>query len=753
MALYADIILPLPLQPIYTYAVGEIEGLCVGDGVSVEIGKKVSGNNFYTGIVWRLHDTQPNFSRIRKINKKLYDFPLLNAIQIELWRWIAEYYICELGDIMRIALPAMIKPQGSDEESFSRDEYQPQTEVYVALVDQIESDQLEKIKRKAPLQYKVLERIIGASESEKNQYGELPRRLIDTTTAPINSLIHKGLISVSRRPRQVENSPEVSFTLPELTPHQHQALDKVIADHQTKGCVVLRGITGSGKTEVYIHLIAKCLAEGGDALFLLPEIALTAQLIGRVERIFGSRVVSYHSKLSDKKRTENYLRLNASRGGNIVIGVRSAIFLPLRKLQLIIVDEEHDSSYKQSDLIPRYSARDCAVMLTSLVGAKTLLGSATPSLESWINSQSGKYGLAMLTQRYGEATPPQIIISDTQRAVKRGERRGHFNTLLFNKICDTIERNEQVMLFQNRRGFSPYVECDNCGWSARCPNCNVSLTLHKRSLRLICHYCDHAIPLPTTCPNCNVATPTPKGFGTEKIEEQITELIPESRVVRLDRDTASSPRAFDNIVKSFENEESNIMVGTQMITKGFDFSKVTLVGILNADNMLNNPDFRAEERAYQLMTQVAGRSGRRSDRGEVVVQTSHPTHRILKFVESGDYDAMAATLLEERELFLYPPYSRLTSITLRHRDLNRLNVAANSLAVRLREIFGRRLQGPTPPPVDRVREEWIVGFMLKIESGASTMRARELLRSAIAKWREEEAPNRSIMVDIDVDPQ
>ncbi len=752
MSLYADIILPLPSQPTYTYAVGGIESLSVGDGVSVEIGNKASGNRHYTGIVWRLHDTRPNFARIRNINKKLYDFPLLNTMQIELWRWIAEYYICELGDIMRMALPAMIKPQGDDAETFSKDEYRPQTELYITLNGDLSDDELSKLKRRAPLQHHVVETILHATQGDKNQFGEFPRRLINTPSAPINALIHKGLIAANRRERMFESSHKVAFILPELSTHQREALDQIILEHHTKGCVMLRGITGSGKTEIYIHLIARCLESGGDALFMLPEIALTSQLIKRVEQIFGSRVVSYHSKLSDKKRTENYLRLNASRGGNVVIGVRSSIFLPLHELRLIIVDEEHDSSYKQSDSSPRYSARDCAVALTSLVGLKTLLGSATPSLESWANAKSGKYGLAELTQRYGEATPPQILISDTQRAVKRGERRGHFNMLLFNKICDTIERNEQVMLFQNRRGFSPYVECDNCGWSARCPNCNVSLTLHKRSSRLICHYCDHTIPLPAKCPNCQVATPSPKGFGTEKIEEQITELIPSSRVVRLDRDSASSPRAFDNIVKSFENEESNIMVGTQMITKGFDFSKVTLVGVLNADNLLNSPDFRAEERAFQLMTQVAGRSGRRGNNGEVVVQTSHPTHRILKFVASGDYEAMAATLLEERRMFLYPPYSRITTLTLRHRDLNRLNIAANDLATRLREIFGRRLQGPTPPPVDRIREEWIVGFTLKIENGASSMRARELLRQAVNGWREL-GSNRSIMVDIDVDPQ
>ncbi len=747
MAQYADIILPLS-QRAYTYSVGEVEGLCVGDGVSVEFGNQSS--NHYTGIVWRLHDNRPDAKKIREIKRRLYDFPLLGAHQIKLWEWIHSYYMCELGDIMRVALPAFIRPQGRDEESFSKDEYKPHTECYISLNEGISDEQKEKIKRRAPLQWAVIERLLSATEQELNSFGELPRRLIEGAMSPINALLHKDIITLNRRERDSETTHASAFTLPQLSEAQSRALAQI---DPTTPCTLLQGVTGSGKTEIYIHLIAQCIESGGDALLLLPEIALTAQLIERVERIFGSRVVSYHSKLSDKKRTENYLRLNSSRGGgSVVVGVRSAIFLPLHNLQLVIVDEEHDSSYKQSDSSPRYSARDCAVVMSSLIGVKTILGSATPSLESWTNAQSGKYGFVKLLERYGESIPPQIIVSDTIRSAKRGERRGHFNLALINKIHEHLEVGNQVMLFQNRRGFSPYIECDNCGWTARCPSCNVSLTLHKRSSRLVCHYCDYAIPLPAECPNCKVATPTPKGFGTEKIEEQIAEIIPESRVVRLDRDTASSPRAFDSIVKSFETGQSNILVGTQMITKGFDFERVTLVGVLNADNLLLAPDFRAEERAYQLLTQVAGRAGRRASRGEVVVQSSDPTHRILRFVADDDYDAMAATLLHERREYHYPPYSRLTVLTLRHKDYSRLHGAAASLGAALRGIFGRRVQGPTPPPVDRVREEWRLTLMLKIESGASSMRAKELLARAIKEWREQ-AMNRTITLDIDVDPQ
>ncbi len=440
-------------------------------------------------------------------------------------------------------------------------------------------------------------------------------------------------------------------------------------------------------------------------------------------------------------------------GGNFIIGARSAIFLPLNKLGLIIIDEEHDPSFKQNDPSPRYNARDSAHILATQFGAKLVLGSATPSLESWTNALVGKFASASLTERYGEAKMPKIIISDSQRAGKRRERRGHFNLDLITKMEQRLDRKEQSMLFQNRRGFAPYVECGECGWVARCPNCNVSLTMHKAGQRLICHYCDYTMPLPNRCPSCTVGDVLPMGFGTEKIESQIAEFLPAARAIRLDRDTATSQRAFDSIVGNFARGESDIMVGTQMIAKGFDFSGVTLVGILNADNMLLNPDFRAEERAFSLMLQVAGRAGRRKGaEAEVVIQTTQPTHRILKYVADNDYDTMARTLLQEREEFFYPPYSRITMITLKHRDIGRLNQGASALALLLRERFGARVKGPVPPPVDRLHGEWIVGFMLKVESGASSKKARDIIRFIIAKWQEIKE-FRSIRVICNVDPQ
>ncbi|MDE7123308.1 MAG: primosomal protein N', partial [Alistipes sp.] len=435
-----------------------------------------------------------------------------------------------------------------------------------------------------------------------------------------------------------------------------------------------------------------------------------------------------------------------------VVGVRSSIFLPLKRLQLIVVDEEHDASYKQSDPAPRYNARDCAAVMARLMGCRTLLGSATPSLETWLNARTGKYGRAVLGERYGAAQPPELLLSDTLRAAKRGERRGHFNKLLLDRIGETLDRGEQTMLFQNRRGFAPYVSCTECGWTARCPECNVTLTYHKARRQLECHYCGHAEAVPARCPACEVAEPVPMGFGTEKIAEQIAELFPRARVARLDRDSATSERAFSATVADFAARRTDILVGTQMIAKGFDFEGVSLVGVLNADNLLNNPDFRAAERAFQLLTHVAGRAGRREVPGEVVIQTSDPGNRVIRQVVAGDYEAMACAELAERQAFFYPPYARLVALTLRHRDPALLRRGAGELAQRLRLRFGRRVLGPIAPPVDRIRGEWLAGLLLKVESGASTARARELLGEELRRFAAD-AEFKSITVVCDVDPQ
>ena len=742
MPLYADIVLPLA-QPAYTFAVPEGMHVAEGTAVAVQFGPR----KFYTGVVWRVHDRRPPFRTIKSIQRVLYDAPLLSAQQKALWEWIAAYYMCSAGEVMRVALPSLMKPSGDTEEEFAEDEFRPRTECYVALARELHDEGrlhevFEKLGRRAPKQYEALLEIASARDETRISTGEVARRLLRADYAVLHALERKGHIVCTERERTVERGGS-AFRLPELTAPQREALGSLREQFAEKPAALLHGVTGSGKTEIYIHLIAETLARGGDVLLLVPEIALTAQLIGRMERIFGSRVTPYHSKLTNRRRTETYLRLNRSQGGEFVVGVRSSIFLPLRHLQLIIVDEEHDASYKQADPAPRYNARDCAVVMARLWGGRTLLGSATPSLETWLNAEGGNYG---------DARPPEIFVSDTIRAAKRGERHAHFNKLLLDKMEETLGRGEQVMLFQNRRGFSPYVECSQCGWTARCPHCNVTLTYHKGGARLVCHYCGYTAPVPAKCPSCEVTEVLPRGFGTEKVEEEIARLFPEARVARLDRDSVTSERAFNAIISDFEARKTDILVGTQMITKGFDFGGVSLVGILNADNLLNNPDFRAAERAFQLMLQVAGRAGRRSDGGEVVIQTSEPGHPVIRQVVAGDFAGMARMQLSEREAFFYPPYARLTSLTLRHRDVALLRRGVTELAARLRVRFGRRVLGPMTPPVDRIRGEYLAGLLLKIESGASSAKARALLAAELKAFAEN-PEFKTITFICNVDPQ
>ena len=751
MPLYADIVLPLA-QPAYTFAVPEGMHVAEGTAVAVQFGPR----KFYTGVVWRVHDRRPPFRTIKSIQRVLYDAPLLSAQQKALWEWIAAYYMCSAGEVMRVALPSLMKPSGDTEEEFAEDEFRPRTECYVALARELHDEGrlhevFEKLGRRAPKQYEALLEIASAGDETRISTGEVARRLLRADYAALHALERKGHIVCTERERTVERGGS-AFRLPELIAPQREALGSLREQFAEKPAALLHGVTGSGKTEIYIHLIAETLARGGDVLLLVPEIALTAQLIGRMERIFGSRVTPYHSKLTNRRRTETYLRLNRSQGGEFVVGVRSSIFLPLKHLQLIIVDEEHDASYKQADPAPRYNARDCAVVMARLWGGRTLLGSATPSLETWLNAEGGKYGRAVLAERYGDARPPEIFVSDTIRAAKRGERHAHFNKLLLDKMEETLGRGEQVMLFQNRRGFSPYVECSQCGWTARCPHCNVTLTYHKGGARLVCHYCGYTAPVPAKCPSCEVTEVLPRGFGTEKVEEEIARLFPEARVARLDRDSVTSERAFNAIISDFEARKTDILVGTQMITKGFDFGGVSLVGILNADNLLNNPDFRAAERAFQLMLQVAGRAGRRSDGGEVVIQTSEPGHPVIRQVVAGDFAGMARMQLSERKAFFYPPYARLTSLTLRHRDVALLRRGVTELAARLRVRFGRRVLGPMTPPVDRIRGEYLAGLLLKIESGASSAKARALLAAELKAFAEN-PEFKTITFICNVDPQ
>lgn len=746
---YADILLPLARDP-FTFAVGAGVSLRPGMAVAVPLGRA----KVYTGIVWRLLEQRPALKRLKTVGEALYDgMPLITEPQMALWEWMAEYYMCTLGEVMRAALPALMKPSGRDADSFTDEVFRPRREWFAALAPAVRTaggvEEALRGLRRAPKQAEALQELVRTLQDDLTV--EVPRRMLGAEWPLLRSLSAKQLIVLSERvpDRAQQHEP---FRLPVLTARQQAALHSIDEQFARRETVLLYGVTGSGKTEIYMHLIARTLARREDVLLLVPEIVLTSQLVERMERTFGSCVTVYHSRLSDRRRTETYLRLCRSEGGELVLGARSALFLPLKRLALVVADEEHDPSYKQAEPAPRYNARDCAVVAARLLGARTLLGSATPSLESWLNARAGKYGLVRLDERYGDAVPPQIHISDTLRAVRRGERHGRFNDLLRDALALRLERGEQTILYQNRRGFAPYVACRTCGWTARCPDCNVTLTYHRQPCRLECHYCGHTEEVPSHCPTCRTTEAEPMGFGTEQVELEVARLFPGARAVRLDRDSVTSGQAYKAIVQGFARHEWDVLVGTQMVTKGFDFEGVTLVGVLNADNMLNNPDFRASERAFQQLMQVAGRCGRRERRGEVVIQTAEPDHPVIRQVAAGDYEGMALQQLAEREAFFYPPYARMVALTLRHRDPQLLARAAMELSARLRDRFGRRSGVPVRPAVDKIRGEYLLGVQLRIECGASFARARKVLREVLAATFSG-GEYKPVTVIVNVDPQ
>ena len=732
---FADIILPLA-QPCYTFAVSHIADLKVGEAVAVQFGQR----NIYTGIVLRLHNNPPKRGKIKPVLHRLYDFAILTPKQIEFWSWMASYYLSTVGEVMRIALPSLIKPHATSEELYIP--YSLPTEKVLRLKSMPDSETFDRMSRRAPRRAALLTML-------QRNGGEIARRECSADAAVIAALTKAGYIETVERECEPQVQPISHSTLPILSAEQTKALEKIDSGLTVCNVALLHGVTSSGKTEIYTHRIAHALAREQDVLLLVPEISLTAQLVERMQQMFGSRVIAYHSKLTPLRRTQVYMDMLRTDSGRLIVGARSALFLPYKNLGLVIVDEEHDSSYKQSEPNPRYHGRDAAVMLASLHGAKAILGSATPSLESFNNAMAGKYAGVTLMSRYGGSLPPKIIISDTMRAVKRGERKSHFNKELLDRIADRLQRGEQIMLFQNRRGYAPYVECPRCGWTARCPHCNVTLSRHIGSLR--CHYCGYHIDNLNYCPKCKTSQLETKGFGTEKVEEEISALFPSARVLRLDSDTASSDSAYNRIINQFSAGEADILVGTQIITKGLDFKGVTLIGVLNADNLTNAPDFRAVERAWQTMLQVAGRAGRRDKAGEVVIQTSDPSHPVFAALSEQGYQHFATAQLRERQMFNYPPFSRLIRITLRHISPEKLAKAASQLGVELRAKFGSRVLGPVTPLIDRIREEYIVQIIVKIENGASFARAKEITSEYITALRRN-ADYKGITAICDIDP-
>jgi primosomal protein N' (replication factor Y) len=746
---YAEIILPIA-GGVYTFSVPEeLEAeICVGSAVSVQFGaRKIVG-----GIVRRVTSERPPFAHLKPVLSLLFPAPIVSEVQLGMWEWMARYHMCSLGEVMRAALPAMLKPSGFTAEEFAADEFRGRTERMVELAPELSSEEAlhevcERLRRRAPKQYSALVAIASRAPEA------IPRSELSSDATILSALHKKGLIVFLEKEKHLQISKSPNFqinSLPELSPTQQRALDGLRTAFRSSEVALLFGVPASGKSEVSFHAIAGTLSRGRDVLLLLPEIALTTQFIGRVRKVFGPETIVYHSALTDRRRAETYIRLAGSRGGSLVVGTRSAIFLPFAKLGLVVVDEEQDPSYKQHDPAPRYNARDAAIVLAGRSGAKVILSSATPSLETWANALSGRYSLVELPERWGGTLPPKVIISDTIRAVKRGERRSHFNKELLDRMGGALGRGEQIILFQNRRGLAPFVECADCGHVPRCGHCGIPFTVHRGSLR--CHYCGAAKPMPSVCPSCGSMNLSSRGFGTEKIEQELARLFPEARIARLDADSTSSQRAYRRVIDDFEAGATDILVGTQMVTKGLDFAGVSLVGVLNADNLVNHPDFRASERAYQLIAQVVGRAGRRGVQGEVVIQTATPESPLIAQAAAGDYRAMASGQLAERAAWGYPPHSRLISVMLRHADRSTLSSAASRFAELLRPTFGERVLGPQPPVVEKIKGLFALVFLVKVPRSQSMSEASAALQSAIDGFLSEPA-FRKTSITVNVDPQ
>ncbi len=641
------------------------------------------------------------------------------------------------------------------------EKFHAKTDTFIRLSEQAKNDDnLRKIFEELSRARKQLDLLMMYIDLSKclipSKQKEITRKELlekaDASPAILNGLVERGvLITYKKEIGRLDLSDTETHTVYSLNAFQDKALLEIEKQLIEKSVVLLHGVTSSGKTEIYIHLINKVLAEGKQVLYLVPEIALTTQLTTRLKRIFGKRLGVYHSKFSDAERVEIWNNVLNDKSYDVIIGVRSSIFLPYRQLGLVIVDEEHESSYKQYDPAPRYHARNAAIVLASMHGAKTLLGTATPSIESYYNAITGKYGLVELHQRHEELQLPETVIVDIKEAYHKKCMQGHFSDVLLEKITKALNNNEQIILFQNRRGYAPYIECKGCAYVPKCKNCDVSLTVHKVFNTITCHYCGYTESIPTICPVCKTPNLNTKGFGTEKIEDEIHQIFPEVRVSRMDLDTTRSKKSYDKLISDFEQHKVDILIGTQMVTKGLDFDDVSLVGILNADNMLNFPDFRAHERAYQLMAQVSGRAGRKNKRGLVILQTSSPGHSIIGQVIRNDYVAMYKNEIEERRQFKYPPFYRLIQITIRHKDVQIVKKAAFALGNQLRAVFGTRVLGPIDPPVSRIQNLFLKQILLKIEYDASPAKAKDFLQQ-INNLILADHNFKSVKISVDVDP-
>ena len=753
--MYADVILPVPLQGLFTYTVPE--GMTVGEGMRVLVG--FGRSKTYVGLVARVHHVKPQGYEVKPIQQQIDQQPMVTPQQLQLWHWISDYYLSPIGEVYKTALPSGLKAE---------DGYKPKTETYIRLTEQYRhvaalhialnvlaraKKQLEAFTCYLELSHwdlvedddpclKVVEvtreELMNASQASAETIRQLEKRqLLETYEVEVGRLNHGG-----------SYCPEL---IKPLTEPQQDAYNAILMQMMKKNVTLLHGVTGSGKTEIYIHLIQQALERKEQVLYLLPEIALTVQIMQRLQRIFGDRLGIYHSRYSDNERVEIWQKQLSQNPYDVILGARSAVMLPFQRLGLVIVDEEHETSYKQQDPAPRYHARSAAIVLAQMAGAKVLLGTATPSLESYHNAKTGKYGLVELKERYKGMKLPEIQVVDTADLQRRKMMAGPFSPLLLMRVREALERGEQAILFQNRRGFAPMIECHQCGWVPTCQHCDVKLTLHRQLNQLTCHYCGAVYQVPTQCPCCGDTDLRTHGYGTEKIEEQVREAFPEARISRMDLDTTRTRNGYERIISDFGAGRTNILIGTQMISKGLDFDKVSVVGIVNADGMLNQPDFRAYEHAFMMMSQVAGRAGRKGRRGLVILQTKQKDLPVISQVVRNDYMALYKSLIAERQAFHYPPYYRLVYVYLRHRQDGVVQTAATELGNQLHQWFGGRVLGPDKPSVAKVKQQNIRKLVLKLENGLDMKKVRKYLLLAQSQILADKRYS-SLTVYYDVDP-
>ena len=753
---YVDVIVPLPLPGMFTYSVPDgMEGDVVfGKRLLVSFGKSKK----YVAMAVKVHDNRPDFE-CKPIEQVLDASPILLDEQYRLWQWISEYYMSPLGDVYNAALPAGLK---------SMEKYKPKMELYVDLADNYRNEQalhaaLAMVQRSIK-QEKALTTFLFLSHWDTLE-GDKPREEIQsvtreelmneshTTAANVKALLDRGILRTYEKEvgrLNISSEPHLD-QVKSLTIAQKDAYNQILMQMLSNNVVLLHGVTSSGKTEVYIHLIRQTLQEKKQVLYLLPEIALTVQMMERLRRVFGDRLGIYHSKYSDEERVEIWRKQMSDHPYDVILGARSAVFLPFQRLGLVIVDEEHETSFKQQDPAPRYHARSAAIVLAQMYGAKTLLGTATPSMESYYKARQGKYGLVEMKTRFKDIQLPEIQVVDVKDLRHRKIMKGAYSPQLLAAVREALQNGEQVILFQNRRGFAPMVECKVCGWVPKCKNCDVSLTLHKSINLLTCHYCGYTYPVPVECPNCGSTEIMGRGIGTEKIEDQIAEIFPEARIARMDLDTTRTRNAYERLIADFSSGKTNLLIGTQMITKGLDFDKVRVVGILNADSMLNYPDFRAYEHAFMMMAQVSGRAGRRGKRGLVILQTKMPQLPVISQVVHNDYATFYHDLLEERNAFHYPPFYHLINVYLRHKQEKVCQQASLELGQTLRSWFGDRVLGPDKPAVARVKTLSIRKIVLKLENGIDPKKVREYLNLAQGQMLRDPRYG-GLQVHFDVDP-